>query len=135
MDNPPPINWLALLSRGPFFPSTPSYPDPFLEPAPAPNGWLDLPQLPTAMATALKYAHARGPVANALLTYPPQPPFADPLDAAAWARTAGHIDAPSCRDEEGVPLLRNVRGPGEFGAWDKARILDGAFIRWPLHAG
>jgi hypothetical protein len=38
--------------------------------------------------------------------------------------SAGHIDAPSCVDEEGVTLYRNAR-PGEPGSWDKAHIEAG----------
>jgi hypothetical protein len=115
-----------MLSRSAFdFSSTPTYLDPFLEPAPSPNGWLDLPPpLPPrdAIALALKYARTGSPIANALFSpYPPQPPFDDPLRAAAWERTAGHIDAPACVDEELATLHRNARS-GELGA-SRARKL------------
>jgi hypothetical protein len=81
---------------------------------------------PNTMTLAREYARARGPIANALglLSRHPQPPFDDALRGAAWERSAGHIDEPSCVDEEGVTLYRNAR-PGELGAWDKAHIVDG----------
>jgi hypothetical protein len=106
----------------------------------APFDWLNLsnypnavPQGPGSVSAALRATTGisappplpRCAMANALLSpFYPQPPFDDPLREAAWIKTAGHVDAPSCRDEEGVTLCRNAR-PGELGAWDKAHIVDG----------
>jgi hypothetical protein len=110
----------------------------------APFDWLNLTNYPNVLterpspiAAALRVATQlramppplpplpRSTMANALLPpFSPQPPFDDPLREAAWAKTAGHVEAPSCRDEEGVTLYRNAR-PGEIGAWDKAHIVDG----------
>jgi len=58
-------------------------------------------------------------------SYPPQAPFEDWRRAAAWVKTAGHVDAPSAFDEERVWLDRNAK-PGEYGCWHAAHIVDDA---------
>lgn len=57
--------------------------------------------------------------------YPPQPSFDCPLREAAWIKTAGHVDAPNCYDEENEWLDRNAK-TGEPGAWEAAHYHDGA---------
>ena len=57
--------------------------------------------------------------------YPPQTPFDCRLREAAWIKTAGHVDAPDCYDEENEWLDRNAK-TGEPGAWEAAHYVDGA---------
>lgn len=85
-------------------------------PAPPPTGLLPYPATVPTTANYLR---------DAMMPYPPQPPFECKLKEAAWIRTAGHVDAPNCVDEENVFLERNAP-KGSPTAWNAAHIIDAA---------
>jgi hypothetical protein len=100
--------------------------------APRRNAMVDAAGLPRLRANAmLNYLAPFEP------QYPPQPPFDCSLRRAAWIRTAGHVDAPWCYDEEGVRLERNAK-LGDSGYWEAAHyhdaVLGGPNAPWNVRA-